>query len=80
MDLPLLSNLDPEKAPFMQIVRLRIDGVDYDFFGPELAGEGEEIGQLFEVAFLGTVPLPTVLLMLAAAWSHSTEEEKNKLQ
>ncbi len=75
----LPSELDPEHAPFMQVLRLRIDGVEYDFFGPELSGKGE-IVELAEVAFIDTIPLPAVMLMLTAAWISYNSEEKNKLQ
>lgn len=72
--------MDPEKAPMMQVVLMKIDGVEYELFGPIISDEKRDVGELQEITFSETVPLHVVIGYLTSLLVGSDPELRKKMQ
>lgn len=88
MNLPKNSNsetltthaMDPEKLPMMQVVLMKINGVEYELFGPVISDSHRDIGDLQEITFSELVPLPSVLAYLSSMMANSDPDTRKKMQ
>lgn len=72
--------MDPEKVPMMQVVLMKIDGVEYELFGPIISDEKRDLGDLQEITFSEAVPLPVVINYLTSLLVGSDPELRKKMQ
>lgn len=72
--------MDPEKVPMMQVVLMKIDGVEYELFGPIISDERRDVGDLQEITFSEAVPLPVVINYLTSLLVGSDPELRKKMQ
>lgn len=72
--------MDPEKVPMMQVVLMKIDGVEYELFGPIISDEKRDLGDLQEITFSEAVPLPVVISYLTSLLVGSDPELRKKMQ
>lgn len=72
--------METEKVPMMQVVLMKIDGVEYELFGPIMSGEHRELGDLEEITFSEAVPLPVVISYLTSLLIGSDPDLRKKMQ
>lgn len=72
--------MERDKLPMMQIVLMKIDGVEYELFGPIISDEQRDVGNLQEITFSEVVPLPVVISYLTSMLIGSDPELRKKMQ
>jgi hypothetical protein len=72
--------MEPSNEPLMQVVLMKIDGVEYELFGPIISDNGRDLGNLEEVTFSETVPLPAVIAYLTTLLIGSNLDARKKMQ
>lgn len=65
---------------FLQLIRLQIDGVQYELFGPAEVGDAAEAGRVEALVFSDVVPAKAVIAYLTDMTRESSEEERKKMQ
>ena len=69
-----------DKVPMLQVVLMKIDGVEYELFGPIISDEKRDLGDLQEITFSELVPLPAVLAYLSSLVVSSDPDFRKKMQ
>jgi len=72
--------MDRDKVPMMQIVLMKIDGVEYELFGPVISDAKRDLGDLQEITFSEAVPLPVVINYLTSMLVGSDPKIRKKMQ
>jgi hypothetical protein len=72
--------MEHDKLPMMQVVLMKIDGVEYELFGPIISDEQRDVGNLQEITFSEVVPLPIVISYLTSLLIGSDPELRKKMQ
>ena len=72
--------MERDKLPMMQVVLMKIDGVEYELFGPIISDEKRDLGDLQEITFSDVVPLPVVISYLTSLLIGSDPELRKKMQ
>jgi hypothetical protein len=72
--------METDKVPMLQVVLMKIDGVEYELFGPIISDEKRDLGELQEITFSEVVPLPTVLAYLSSMMMSSDPDFKKRMQ
>lgn len=72
--------MEAEKVPMMQIVTMKINGVEYELFGPIISDEQLNIGELQEITFSDHVPMTSVLVYLSSMLANSDLDSRKKMQ
>lgn len=76
----IMPVMETEKIPMMQVVMMKIDGVEYELFGPIISGEQIDLGELQEITFSEHVPLTSVLAYLSSLLASSDPDFRKKMQ
>lgn len=72
--------MERDKLPMLQIVLMKIDGVEYELFGPIISDEQRDVGNLQEITFSEVVPLPVIISYLTSMLVGSDPELRKKMQ
>ena len=72
--------MERDKLPMMQVILMKIDGVEYELFGPIISDEQRDVGNLQEITFSEVVPLPVVISYLTSMLVGSDPELRKKMQ
>jgi hypothetical protein len=72
--------VDLENMPMMQVVLMKIDGIEYELFGPIISDNGRDLGNLEEVTFSETVSLPVVITYLTSLLVSNDLNDRKKMQ
>ena len=72
--------MELNNEPLMQVVLLKIDGVEYELFGPIISDNGRDLGNLEEVTFSETVSLPVVITYLTSLLVSNDLNDRKKMQ
>jgi hypothetical protein len=72
--------MEANKVPMMQVVLMKIDGVEYELFGPIISDEQRDLGELQEITFSDAVPIHVVINYLASMLLGSDPELRKKMQ
>jgi len=72
--------MELNNEPLMQVVLLKIDGVEYELFGPIISDHDRDIGNVEEITFSETVPLPAVIAYLTSLLIGSNLDTRKKMQ
>jgi len=69
-----------EDTPMMQVVLLKIDGVEYELFGPIISDHDRDLGNLEEITFSEMVSLPVVITYLTSLMVVNDLDARKKMQ
>jgi hypothetical protein len=72
--------MEANKVPMMQVVLMKIDGVEYELFGPIISDEQRDLGELQEITFSDAVPIHVVINYLTSMLLGSDPELRKKMQ